>query len=91
MSFARIIGVLLAVFVASQIYWFVQARALVRRLAKTRRARILLTVAGLASFLAILLLNFGAFGERPSPTRLTWYDALIAAPFAWWVACWSGG
>jgi uncharacterized protein len=86
MSFARIIGIVLAAFVASQIYWFVQARGLVNRLAKARKARILLTVAGLASFLAILLLNFGVFGERPSPTRLTWYDALIAAPFAWWVA-----
>jgi predicted MPP superfamily phosphohydrolase len=85
MSFARIIGVVMALFAASQIYWYVQARGLVRRLAKTRKARILLAAAGLTSFLAIFLLNV-VFGRHASPTRLTWYDALITAPFAWWVA-----
>src|SRR5580658_1125563 len=87
MSFARIIGIVMAVFVGSQVYWFVQSRALVKKLAKTSRTRILLTAAGLTVYLAAFALNFGVFGQRPSPTRMTWYDALISAPFAWWVVC----
>jgi len=87
MSFALIFGILMAVFVGSQIYWFVRARALVKRLVQTRRARILLTAVGLAAYLTMFLLNFGVVGRHFSPTRLTWYDALISAPFAWWVVC----
>jgi hypothetical protein len=43
MSFARIFRILIAIFLASQIYWFVRARALVKSVARTRRARIWLT------------------------------------------------
>ena len=86
MSFALILGIVMAVFVGSQIYWYVRARTLVRRLAKTRKMRIVLAVAGLAAYLALFLLNI-VFGRHVSPTRLTWHDALISAPFAWWVVC----
>ena len=87
MSFALIFRILIAIFLASQIYWLVRARALVKSVARTRRARILLTGAGLAVYFALFALNFGPFGRRASPTRLTWYDTLITAPFAWWVVC----
>jgi len=87
MSFALIFRILIAIFLASQIYWLVRARALVKSVARTRRARIWLTVAGLAVYFALFALNFGPFGRRASPTRLTWYDTLITAPFAWWVVC----
>jgi predicted MPP superfamily phosphohydrolase len=87
MSLAPIFGILIAVFVGSQIYWYLQARTLVKRLAKTRKTRILLTAAGLAFYLAFFALNFGVFGRRPSPTHLTLYEALVSAPFACWVVC----
>ena len=87
MSFALIFGIFVAIFVASQIYWYARARALVKQTARTKTARILLTTAGLAAYLALFAFNFGVFGRRASPTRLTWYDALISAPFAWWVVC----
>jgi predicted MPP superfamily phosphohydrolase len=86
MSFPLIFGILMAVFAASQVYWYVRARGLVKRIAKTKEWRNLLTVAGLGAYLAIFALNFGVF-KRLSPTRLTWYDALISAPFACWVVC----
>jgi predicted MPP superfamily phosphohydrolase len=85
MSFARIFGIAMAVFAASQVYWILRARALVYRRVKNRRARILITAGVLAVYLAVFLLNFGVFGRRASPTRMTWYDALITAPFEWWV------
>jgi len=86
MSFRLIFGILMAVFVGSQIYWYARARALVKKQVKTRRARTLLTAAALAAYLALLAINFGVLGRRASPTTLTWYDALISAPWAWWVA-----
>jgi hypothetical protein len=87
MSFALIFGVLISIFAASQIYWFARARALVKRLAKTKNARLILTAVGLALYAALFALNVGAFGlgRRMSPTQLTWYDVLVSAPFAWWV------
>lgn len=87
MSFALIFGILITIFVASQIYWCLRARALVKRFAKTNMTRILAIAAGLAIYLAFFALNFGVFGRRASPTRLTWYDALVSAPFQWWVVC----
>jgi len=87
MSFRLIFGIVMAVFVGSQIYWYVRARALVKRLAKTRTARMLLTAGGLAAYLALFLLNFGVLGRRLTPTRMTVYDALVSAPFSTWVVC----
>jgi hypothetical protein len=52
MSFALIFGILITIFVASQIYWYLRARALVKRFAKTNMTRILAIAAGLAIYLA---------------------------------------
>jgi predicted MPP superfamily phosphohydrolase len=86
MSFRLILPIVFAIFLASQVYWYAKARALARRLIKTRRMRILIFVAVLVVYLAMWLFNFGVFGRRYSPTHLTWYDALVSAPFAWWMA-----
>jgi predicted MPP superfamily phosphohydrolase len=86
-----IFGILMALFAGSQIYWYVRARALVKRRATSKIARILWTAAGLAVYVALFALNFGVFGRRTSPTQMTWYDALIVAPFACWVVCSMAG
>ena len=57
MSFRVILSIAMAVFAASQIYWYLRARALVKRAAKSRRTRILVIVAILAVYLALFLLN----------------------------------
>jgi hypothetical protein len=85
MSFRLILGIALAIFLGSQIYWYRRAHSLVNKVAKVRTARILLIAAGLTVYLAYFALNFGVLGRRSSPTHLGWYDALIAAPFQWWV------
>ncbi|MGA2133178.1 MAG: metallophosphoesterase [Bryobacteraceae bacterium] len=85
MSFALILGSMFALFLASQIYWFTRARHRLGLLTTNRRTRWLVTAAVAAVYIAVLLLNFGVFARRYSPTRLTWYDALVSAPFAWWV------
>ncbi len=86
MSFAVIFGILIAIFFASQVYWYARTRALVKRLAKTRTARWLVAAILVVAYLTLFAFNFGLFGRRASPTRMTWYDALVAAPFQWWVA-----
>jgi len=87
MSFGTILTIVFAVFLASQLFWLVRARTMVFRVAKTRHTRIILAASLLAVYLLWFALNFGLFGSRPSPTRLTWYDAFVAAPFQWWVVC----
>jgi len=84
MAFAWIFGTILFLLAGSQIYWLFRVRSFLKKRVQSRRTRLFLASAGLAAYLAFFALN--VFGRRPSPTRLTLYDALVAAPFQWWVA-----
>jgi len=86
MPFAWIFGSILLLFAASQLYWFWRARSLARSWIPRKTTRRVLEVTCLALVLAFFALNFGAFGRRPTATRLTLYDALVQAPFEWWAA-----
>src|SRR5580700_1099746 len=86
MSFAWILGVILLLFAVTQIYWLRRARALARRWIPNRTTRIIVELACLAVYLIVCAFNFGWFGRRPTSTQLTLYDALVEAPFEWWVA-----
>jgi uncharacterized protein len=76
MSFSLIFYTVLAVFFASQVFWFYRFR-------KTRRS--ILAVAAVV-YLGMFAYSFNWFGRRSTPTTLTWDEALLAAPFAWWAA-----
>ena len=84
MAFAWIFGTILFLLAGSQIYWLFRARSFLKKRVQSRRTRLLLASAGLAAYLVFFAFN--VFGRRPSPTRLTLYDALVAAPFQWWIA-----
>ena len=84
MAFAWIFGTILFLLAGSQIYWLFRVRSFLKKRVQSRRTRLFLASAGLAAYLAFFALN--VFGRRPSPTRLTLYDALVAAPFQWWIA-----
>jgi predicted MPP superfamily phosphohydrolase len=86
MPFAWIVGSILLVFAVSQIYWLGRARVLARRLIPGRTTRKVLDLTGLSLVLIFFALNFGILGRRPTSIRLTPYDALVEAPFEWWVA-----
>src|SRR6202453_4249414 len=86
MPFAWILGAILLVFVGSQIYWLGRVRLLVRRWIPDRGTRMVVELAGLAVFVVLCAFNFGVFGRRPTSIRLTLYNALVEAPFEWWVA-----
>ena len=86
MVFRLIFAGILLIFFGSQLYWLLKARWFIRRVAPAKTSRTLLAGAGLTVYLVLLAANFGLFGHRASPTRMTLYDALISAPFAWWAA-----
>src|SRR5215469_1376483 len=76
----------LLLFLAGQAYflWRICVFA-VRRMAK-RAARIAAVMVVLAVYAGLFVANLASSGRAtPSPTRMTWHDALISAPFLWWI------
>src|SRR5690349_18346340 len=75
---------ILLLLIGSQLYWVNRLGAWSRWLIPSKRARTLIGVAALAALLLLFAYNLGWLGRRPSPTRMTLTDALLAAPFDWW-------
>ena len=81
-----ILSGVLALLLASQFYWAWRVSAWVRRAATTAPARLALGASVLGVYLLLFAYNFGWFGRGPSPTRLTLVEAILGAPFQWWIA-----
>jgi predicted MPP superfamily phosphohydrolase len=79
-------GPILLLILASQLYWGWQLRSLARRYISSKTARWLLAAAALALYAYMWDFNAAGFRLRPTPVRLTLADALLAAPFAVWIA-----
>ncbi len=73
-----------AFFFASQVYWIVRAFIAIRRRFQRPIALIALTAALVSGYLALAAATFDWFGRRPTPIRMTAYDAFLVAPFQWW-------
>lgn len=73
-------------FFVTQFYWAWRAYALARRLFPSRTTRLAVCFATLGVYLFVLAFNVGLFGARGSAVHLTAADALLAAPFLWWLA-----
>jgi predicted MPP superfamily phosphohydrolase len=82
-----IFTIVLLVFAATQFYWAWRAYSLAARIFPARPARLAVCGAVLALYLFVLAFNFGWFGPRGDAVYLTWSDALLAAPFRYWLAC----
>jgi predicted MPP superfamily phosphohydrolase len=80
----RILPVFL-LFVGGQVYWILRVRAWGRRLLRNRAARWVTGLAALAFYLLDFAFNVYSGREIPSPTRMTLRDALLVAPFLWWI------
>ncbi len=81
-----LLSILILVFAVSQIYWAWRGYSLAVRLIPEPKRRLALCGIILALYFALFTFNFGYFGKRPTPVRLTLSEALLAAPFLWWVA-----
>jgi predicted MPP superfamily phosphohydrolase len=82
MSFFAII---LLILVSSQSYWAWRGVRLARRKIASRALRVLAYAAIPAILLTMFAYNLGEFARRPEPVQLTLRDALLTAPFAWWL------
>ena len=86
MGFAWIFGAIALLFLGSQLYWLLKLRIWLKRAVQHKRARLVLAGILLVVYLLLMALNFGWLGHRGTSTRLTLYNAVVEAPFAWWVA-----
>jgi predicted MPP superfamily phosphohydrolase len=82
-----IFTIVLIIFGISQTYWGWRLYRLAVRLFPSRVRRMAVCAPVLAFSVVAMAFNFGWFGPRPSPIRLTAADALLGAPFLWWLAC----
>lgn len=75
----------LFLFLGAQIYFVLRAAAWGRKRIRSRAARIAIEAAVLAVYLFFFAANVWWVADHPSPTRMTWHDALVSAPFLWWI------
>ncbi len=75
----------LILFGVSQVYWGWRGCRLAARLIPARGWRFAAIGTVLAIYLAMLAWNLKYAWRRPAPVELTWSDALLVAPFLWWV------
>ena len=81
-----IFAIILATLAASQAYWAWRGYRLATRLIRNRGLRILVCGAAAAVYAAMFWWSWPLFGRSPSPVELTLRDALVTAPFLWWLA-----
>ncbi len=76
----------LVLFSISQIYWAWRIRKLGVRYIHNRRLRWTLAGIGLAFYAVAMAYTFGWIDRGPTPIHLTLGEALLTAPFLWWLA-----
>jgi len=83
MSFFAIIFLILG---SSQLYWGWRGVRLARRKISSPALRVLVCAAAPALVVSMFAYTIHEFGRRPEPVHMTLRDALLTAPFAWWIA-----
>jgi predicted MPP superfamily phosphohydrolase len=80
----RILPVFL-LFIGGQVYWILRVAAWGHRLLRSRAVRWGVGLTALAFYLGGFAYNIYSGREIPSPTHLTVRDAVLVAPFLWWI------
>src|SRR5437899_2281652 len=70
----------------SQLYWGWRGYSLAVARIPSRGRRVAVCGAVLAAYLLVWQFTFIGWRERGTPVHLTMRDALLAAPFLWWVS-----
>src|SRR4051794_29623043 len=81
-----LMGVILFLFAASQVYWAWRAHSWIGKHTRSARARIFVSAVILVLYLALMAYNRYWFSISPSPTTLPPASAFLVAPYQWWVA-----
>lgn len=74
----------LFLFIGSQLYFGARAVAWALKRIRPLAGRISIIGAGLAIYVVDFFLNVRGL-DRPEPTHMTAWDALVVAPFRWWI------
>ena len=82
-----VIGAVLLMFIASQLFWVRQIRKWGRSLIPGATWRRRVSIAGLVFYLILLFYNFLGGERSTEATHLTLRAALLQAPFGWWIIC----
>jgi len=85
MPFPLFLTPIFLLFAASQLYWLLRGLRLVRERYANPVRRWTITTAVVGAYILISAYNFGWFGRNGTPTRLTAAEALLVAPYLWWV------
>ena len=75
----------LFVFLGGQIYFLLRAGVWVNRRIRSRSVRLSLSIAASALYCLLFAANIWWAADGPTPTRMTLRDALVRAPFLWWI------
>ncbi len=75
----------LFLFLGSQVYFGWRATRWIRKRIRSRSGRISSIGGGLALYVSYFVLNVRGEIGRPEPTHMTLWDALVVAPFRWWI------
>jgi len=78
--------VLLLLFAPSQVYWAWRGYQFAKSWIRPRGLRFAVCGGVLAVYAVLWAVNLGPERDRVSPVHLTWKDALLGAPFLWWIA-----
>jgi len=81
-----IFSVVLLILGISQLYWGWRGYRFAAARIRSRALRWAVCGAALTAYVVLYQFNLGAWRARPTPVRLTWFDAFLAAPFWWWAA-----
>ena len=85
MPFVFFIAPVFVLFLGSQAYWLLRIARFVGRRIQSRGPRIAAGAAGLALYVFFFGFNIWWARRDPEPTRMTLRDALLVAPFLWWI------
>ncbi|HEY1239236.1 MAG TPA: metallophosphoesterase [Bryobacteraceae bacterium] len=85
MPFVFAIAPVFFLFLGGQIYFLVRALAWARRRIRSRARRIAADIFGVFVYFIYFGLNLWGGRERPEMPYMTPWDALVVAPFRWWI------
>ena len=88
-----IFTIVLVLFGLSQLYWCWRLYSFAARRIASRNVLLAVLAGVVVVWMAFYAFTFGAWSQRGTPVSLTPRDALLVAPFLWWVSasvdfCW---
>jgi len=78
-------AIVLLLLVGSQVFWLRRGSAWARKRILSRRTRVWLGAAVIAALVFLFAVNLAVFGRSHTATHMTVKDALLTAPFTWWI------